>query len=190
MEVGKMINYNLLAKAQEYYSQKGFTYIEVPWYVSEEVINMTRPIDKSKETNYKISTNNKYLVASGEQGFIYLHMKGFLPEGRYCTITPCFRFDEINSIHRKVFMKCELIHILNENKNPSGDLSSMIDLARGFYDTLELETRKIIVEDHFDLIDKEDIELGSYGIREFKKIKWIYGTGCAEPRTSYCLKNS
>lgn len=29
-----------------------------------------------------------------------------------------------------------------------------------------------------------DYELGSYGIRECEFLKWIYGTGCAEPRTS------
>ena len=34
------------------------------------------------------------------------------------------------------------------------------------------------------IIDGVEIELGSYGYREFEHMKWIYGTGCAEPRTS------
>ena len=28
----------------------------------------------------------------------------------------------------------------------------------------------------------KDYELGSYGIRECEFLKWIYATGCAEPR--------
>jgi len=30
----------------------------------------------------------------------------------------------------------------------------------------------------------EGYELGSYGIRECEFLTWIYGTACAEPRTS------
>lgn len=32
------------------------------------------------------------------------------------------------------------------------------------------------------------IELGSYGIREHKYLKWVYGTGLAEPRFSNVLQ--
>ena len=31
-------------------------------------------------------------------------------------------------------------------------------------------------------------ELGSYGIRKCEFLKWIYGTGCAEPRLSTLIK--
>jgi hypothetical protein len=33
-----------------------------------------------------------------------------------------------------------------------------------------------------------DIEIGSYGMREYENFKWIYGTGMAEPRFSKARK--
>ena len=39
----------------------------------------------------------------------------------------------------------------------------------------------------YDLI-YDNIELGSYGIRTYKNLKWIYATGIAEPRFSNTLK--
>lgn len=172
-----MINYSLLAKAQEYYSNHGFQYIEVPWYVSDEVINLTRPYDKSEDTNYKLSVNNKYLVASGEQGFLYLYMKGFLPVGKYCTITPCFRFEEIDSIHKKVFMKCELIHILSNKESTGGVLDNMVSKATQFYRSIGLKITESITGPVSVDLDYKSIELGSYGFRSYKGINWVYGTG-------------
>jgi hypothetical protein len=47
---------------------------------------------------------------------------------------------------------------------------------------------KIVTTDEgFDIM-YENIELGSYGIRECEFLKWIYGTGCAEPRLSKAIK--
>jgi hypothetical protein len=67
-----VVNYNLLGDSVDFYKNQDFKYIEVPWYVSEEIKSCTRPSDKSNDTDYKISVNNKYLIASGEQGFLYL----------------------------------------------------------------------------------------------------------------------
>jgi hypothetical protein len=33
-------------------------------------------------------------------------------------------------------------------------------------------------------IECNGVELGSYGVRHFENIDWIYGTGLAEPRLS------
>ena len=183
-----MINYSLLAKAQDYYSNHGFQYIEVPWYVSDEAKDITRPIDKPKSEDYKLSVNNKYLVASGEQGFLYLYMKGFLPPGKYCTITPCFRFEEIDSIHKKVFMKCELIHILADMEETQGLLDDMVAEAARFYSSIGLEVTEAITGSASVDLEYHETELGSYGFRSYKGIRWVYGTGCAEPRTSFVMK--
>lgn len=39
--------------------------------------------------------------------------------------------------------------------------------------------------DGYDITYK-GIELGSYGMRKCEFLEWVYGTGCAEPRLSYC----
>lgn len=45
----------------------------------------------------------------------------------------------------------------------------------------------IINDNQYDL-EYHGIELGSYGIRECDFLKWIYGTGCSEPRLSRTLQ--
>src|SRR5712671_3225601 len=103
------IDYSLLAKAQQYYSIEGFQYIEAPWTVSQAALDITRPL--GSENHYHISEKKKNLVASGEQSFVYLMIKGYLQEGFYQCITPCFREDSYDLTHCKQFIKNELIYI-------------------------------------------------------------------------------
>lgn len=193
-----MIDYNLLSKSVEFYKAHDFTYIEVPWYVSEEIKNCTRPINKDKSTDYKLSVNDKYLIASGEQGFLYLMAKGFIANGLYQTITPCFRYEEIDILHKKVFMKNELISILDHRLTNDSDINYLVEsimippeefFNNYFNDKVEIvqvpQETSIL---NYDIMYK-GIELGSYGYREYKGLYWIYGTGCAEPRTSNLIKD-
>jgi len=48
-----------------------------------------------------------------------------------------------------------------------------------------LKIKTIELNKSYD-IEFNGIELGSYGIRECEYLSWIYATGCAEPRLSYC----
>jgi seryl-tRNA synthetase len=187
-----MINYLNLNNASKYYSALGYNLIETPWYVTEEIKSITCPKDKS--VDYHIDVNDKYLVASGEQSFLYLLTKGQLPLGRYQTITPCFRFENYDILHKKCFMKNELIHILDKITSQSTMLlQNMIDDAVRFFQqyTNNLE---IILQNQDNSICNYDIllngiEIGSYGIRQYKNLFfWIYGTGIAEPRFSTALK--
>ena len=43
-------------------------------------------------------------------------------------------------------------------------------------------------ENSYDIVIN-NIEVGSYGIRENSFLKYIYGTACAEPRLSIALKS-
>src|SRR5689334_13945355 len=101
-----MVDYSILAKSVGYYEVCGFKRIEAPWTVSEAVNNITKPADRM---NMQLKHNNKCLVASGEQSFLYLYLKNFLPAGRFQTITPCFRYEEFDFLHSKYFIKNELI---------------------------------------------------------------------------------
>jgi len=47
----------------------GFKRLETPWTVSEKVDNITRPADRIA---FQLKHNDKCLVASGEQSFLYL----------------------------------------------------------------------------------------------------------------------
>jgi hypothetical protein len=177
-----MIDYNLLNNSLVYYEKNGFQRIETPWTVSENVDNITRPIER---VSFQLKHNDKCLVASGEQSFLYLYLKNFLPKGQYQTITPCFRNESFDFLHTKYFMKNELIKTDVVNLS---SLDNMIELALNFYQPYFKPKLDIIKTDTGYDIEVEGKELGSYGIRSCEFLDWIYGTGCAEPRTSSLIK--
>jgi aspartyl/asparaginyl-tRNA synthetase len=176
-----MISYKILDESLTYYQGQGFIRVETPWTVSEYVDNITKP---AGVLSFQLKHNNKCLVASGEQSFLYLYLKEFLPRGQYQTITPCFRFESFDFTHTKYFMKNELIKTDIVN---NGKLVQITEIALKFYRRYITEAEVVVAKEGFDIIYK-DYELGSYGIRECEFLKWIYGTGCAEPRLSNLIK--
>lgn len=185
-----MIDYNNLYKSIEYFEEKGFERIEVPWIVPEAIDSITRDLNKNP---YITSGGN--LIASGEQGFLYLMLKGNLPKGKYCTITPCFRDDRYDFLHCPYFMKSELIIVDPEVKKYKSILSQLVSECINFFSSFfplekirQINTKK----DSIDIeIIKDGIwyEVGSYGFRVHKHLRWIYGTACAEPRLTRLIKN-
>lgn len=176
-----MIDYNLLNNSTIYYENFGYKRIEVPWTVSKAVDEITKP---SEIPSFELKHNSKCLVASGEQSFLYLYLKEFLPKGKFQTITPCFRYENFDFLHSKYFMKNELII----TDDVSGDnLTKIVDVSLAFYRSYIPKAEPKITKIGWD-IEVEGKELGSYGIRECEFLKWIYGTGCAEPRMSNLIK--
>ena len=208
-----MINYKIIQDSIEYYQNCGFQRIESPWTVTDTIANITKPEGAS---NFSITEKNKVLVASGEQSFLYLYNKGFLPKGRFQTVTPCFRDEKFDDYHTKYFIKNELIITDTVDKQ---SLKMIVNIARDFFreyclrpkkddawvgsdttpdDVYIMETgtsNKIVSEvdvsdvylyPSYDLMYR-GIELGSYGIRRCNYLSWIYGTGVALPRLTRVL---
>lgn len=184
-----MIDYQLIDQSIKFYEKEGFQRIETPWTVTGQVSAITKPPNAQ---DFKIENKNKVLVASAEQGFLYLYLKGFLPFGQYQSCGACFRDEVFDTYHTKYFIKNELI---KTDSTTEGALDNVIETACRFFRTLfpkeNIEIEKI-EKNQFDIfyLPKKGnaVELGSYGIRECEFLKWIYGTGCAEPRTSSVLK--
>jgi hypothetical protein len=176
-----MIDFKLLHESILYYETEGFSRVETPWAVTEEVDKITKVRNNQ---SFQIKHNDKCLVASGEQSFLYQYLKGFLPKGRFQTITPCFRFENFDFLHSKYFIKNELIIT---DRVTESVLEEVVQIALNFY--REYIPNAVVTEhpDGFD-IEINGKELGSYGIRECEFLKWIYATGCAEPRTSNLIK--
>lgn len=173
-----MIDYKLLNDSIIFYEDKGFKRIETPWLVTEAVDSITRPEGIEP---FVVGAKKKNLVASGEQAFLYLYLKEYLPKGKFQTVTPCFRNDSFDFTHTKYFMKNELIQTDDVSKIRLEEMveQSLQFLQGKFQNKLQVEG----TSDGFDIMIDE-YELGSYGIRECNFLKWIYGTACAEPRTS------
>lgn len=195
------INYDNLEKATQFYESKGYQRIEVPWWVTSDIANITRPTSVPESSNYKLSVNGKCLVASGEQAFLYLANKGQLPPGKYQTITPCFRNEEYDAYHSKQFMKLELIELLDASTQLK--VAATADIAVECFNQLSgldsFLSHATFVSDPISSPNTEQldvsinvsgklVELGSYGARQTSFASWIYGTGLAEPRFSKILK--
>ena len=181
-----MISFKNLADSIEYYQSNGYIRIEAPWLVPPCIDDITKPADKE---HYMLKHNDKCLVASGEQSFLYLYLKENLPKGKFQTITPCFRDERYDLYHEKYYMKNELI-ITDVINNES--LEKIIDDAYNFFNSklsnigsLSIDKTDIGYDINCTVFGyTKPVELGSYGIRECEFLKWIYGTGCAEPRLS------
>lgn len=175
-----IIDYKKVVAVKEFYESHGFKEIAVPWIVRKEAYLSTKP-DGAKE----FSTPIGFLNASGEQSFIELMLAGTTLTRNLC-ITSCFRLDVDDELHQKYFVKVELIDTNVHLEN----LQEILSIAKSFYEKyLPVEIIKTDQGEHtYDIVDiKNKIELGSYGIREFKNYTWIYGTGIALPRIDIAI---
>lgn len=185
-----MIDYMLLASALEHYKWLGYNVMDVPWMASEASVEVTKPPDARI-----FQTFAGCLVASGEQSFIEMMEQGTLPIGKSVCLTPCFRDDPIDELHQQYFMKVELIDYMPEDLEVAKsqmEMHALAFLSRYVEVGLErvFQEREGKAEYLCTDITSNGIELGSYGCREYKSHKWVYGTGCAEPRLSYAIKKA
>lgn len=171
-----MINYEIISESVKHYSKYGFRQIETPWFISSIADDITRPITS---TPYIVNGVQR-LPGSGEQSFLELMLEGNLPPGCYQTITPCFRNEQIDLLHKNYFLKNELIITDLTIDKP---LLRLTGLAKRFFHKYLDATTHIKTDDGWDLT-YNGIELGSYGYKEHGNLKWFYGTGVAEPRLS------
>lgn len=178
-----MIDYGRIDRSIKFYEDKGFLRIESPWTVTKDVSSITKPQGK---TDWEIIGKNKVLVASGEQSFLYLYLKGFLPKGKYQTVTPCFRDEVFDKTHTKYFVKNELI--ITDNITELS-LMNVIDECKRFFEQESGESVDVVKTDIGYDIELNGVEIGSYGIRSCEYLDWIYATGLAEPRFTL-IKNS
>jgi hypothetical protein len=179
-----MLDLERLATAEKYYREAGYTPVETPWIIGPEGYFATAPKDKDM---VPFVTLGGYLVASGEQGFLQLMLGGRDP-GRAYTTTPCFRHERYDDLHQPYFMKVELIdtHDVTE-----AGLARVLGDARTLFEQF-IETRvEAIGDGSYDIVAADTgIELGSYGIREKFGLRWVYGTGLAEPRLAMAIAKS
>lgn len=181
-----MIDWMRLARAVEFYRQKGYRYIEAPWAVSAETSAITCPSPKFTAEVAGLGS----LVGSAEQSFLQLQQEG-LPEGYYMAVTPCFRLgDYEDDLHFPYFMKLELYLNIQEEGARVIAFMKMLQEAGELFRELgatkdNLQARP--TEEGVD-IELNGIEIGSYGLRESANLKWVYGTGLALPRFTQALQ--
>jgi seryl-tRNA synthetase len=176
-----LINWSRLGAAVEFYKMRGYEYIEVPWAIEHERLMATCPT----EDHVMRINGEDCLIGSAEQGFIALN--NLVLERPYVSCSPCWRKEPVyDQIHHGTFMKVELYTPFDSRFAYRFSANKMIDDAMDFFKSqIQFTDRLSVVEtDQGSDIEYSGIELGSYGIRTFQNIGWVYGTGLAEPRFS------
>jgi hypothetical protein len=172
------ISWGLVAKAMNFYTNRLYKSLEVPWIVSREACAETYDGDMSR-----FSTPEGILVGSAEQSFIQLLKDGKDFSGQpFVAASPCFRDEQTrDGLHFNSFFKVELFYLNYDYRKLLADAEDF------FRDQIGLITKRVeIGENQTDLFAK-GIEIGSYGERRIGKFRFAYGTGLAEPRTSQVL---
>lgn len=193
------MDYHHIATALDFYKGRGYVYVpDAPWHVGRDAYYATKPafardahyIEGGNEASSSPSENpsNRYLVASGEQSFLQMMLDGQKLKRHVC-VTPCFRIERYDHWHLPYFMKVELINAQDTDRS---HLYDMVHDAMSFFEKF-FSIRTEVIGDSIDIVEKGTrAELGSYGIRERdicgKRYRWIYGTGCAEPRLSTAIQ--
>jgi seryl-tRNA synthetase len=176
-----MIDYGKISEAIKYYKHHGFKYMEVPWVVEQSTAKITMP-----EGKIPIDCMFGTLVGSSEQSFLQLVKDKKLSIGdnsRYMACSPCFRNDLEDDIHQKYFMKVELF-LPNHENDEQENLQKVLQLCNKFFNRY-IPAKVIKTDEGYDIVtENKEIELGSYGIRNYNDLHWIYATGLAEPRLS------
>ena len=177
------IDWRILSKAIERYTLDGFQYVELPWIIPVKYNLITYNVPSRIH-----QTQNGALLGSAEQAFIAKDYNNLLGKGKFVSCSPCFRMEDYDVLHQEQFMKVELY--INDDTSVSNYeriLDNVHLVLRGF--ALGHGVPEIIETPEGHDIILNGIEIGSYGIREYEHIKWIYATGLAEPRFSLAKAN-
>lgn len=181
------IDWVLLGKASEFYSSMGYVQVETPWMLPLSYMVGTKPhSDPSFQTSSGLFSNQPHeLVGSAEQGFGYWLAHNQLIEGRYFSVSPCFRVEQFDQRHKPWFMKLELFIYSSNEEQLNSELFAMIDQCMAFFKANSSNSLELVqYGDSYD-IEMHGVELGSYGIRDSNYGRYVYGTGLALPRFNY-----
>ena len=195
-----IIDYELLAKAVRFYTERGYRQVEVPWVVSEDASLSTAP-NRERGCAFCLDDGN-YLVASAEQGFVDRIAKIPQTNGeKLFSISPCFRNEPLDMTHSKWFMKLELYVSVFDLPGANFDyyIAWLASDATRFFLENGVQTAMAPTDIGYDLVDRHGLELGSYGRRDVMiryddsdhayPFSFVYGTGLALPRFSFAQEN-
>lgn len=173
-----LIDYSKVNEAINYYNRLGFKYIPVPWIVSDEAFSITKDLRT-------FENNNNVNVASGEQSFLQLVLRGKLKEGRYQCCTAYNTGSEW-------YMRVELFDfigykLLNMDKQRER-VNNVANISQSLFSEYT-DTKKKTKAGYIEIECNGEI-IGKYGYREYNGFSWIYGTGLDEPKFSETLKDS
>lgn len=179
------IDLGLITEAIDYYN---CIQTKVPYLVDQDIMDFTCP--KGVVDKRFTHEGGKQYVASAEQSFLQLEKDGkvFHDNSSYIALTPCYR-DEwvLDETHYNIFLKLEIFHYNPDL--PNADYFWANEMRNFFWQQgLPVELKPTDLG--YDILDRFGLELGSFGYRVTPKgVRYVYGTGLAEPRASMAIQN-
>lgn len=180
----------LLIKCISSMEYNGYGLIDVPYYVTKEVSEHTKP-DWSDDLHH---SEKLVYVGSGEQSFLSMIKTKQITYGRYMCLTPCYRNEpELDLLHLKVFLKLELIDYIEPysdidyvRKSLDNMIKEVLHFYKHYLTEYHIEVYKVL-NDQYDIL-LNGVEIGSYGIRKTLGDEfYVYGTGVALPRLNTAI---
>lgn len=174
------VNWEFLVKALNWYVNRGYKRVDLPWHASIEAVGST--LDDLSRT-YELRDLG-LLVGSAEQSFVDALINGTLGEGKFVSLTPCFRKEPVfDATHQPYFMKVELFDTKVCDGN---DFDIMLD-AKTFMEEISGICPDIVPTEFGYDLEINGVEVGSYSSRKYLDYEWTCGTGIAEPRFTQSL---
>ncbi|WP_315922316.1 hypothetical protein [Mesorhizobium sp. SP-1A] len=174
------VNWEYLVAALQWYEARGYKRVDLPWHASLEAIQSTLDdLGRSYELG-----DLGLLVGSAEQSFVDALMNGTLGQGKFVSLTPCFRKEPVfDATHHPYFMKVELF---DTNAYDGTDFEIALEARTFMTEISGISPDVVPTEIGYDL-EINGIEVGSYSSRKYKGYEWTCGTGIAEPRFSIAI---
>jgi len=182
-----IIDWHLIGEATKFYTERGYKYVEVPWWCSSQAHRTTCPKEIAVYHASMADEDDAFFIGSAEQSLLGMIIDGRITPGKYVATTPCFRAEASTSaLTRRAFMKVEL---MDYGTTQYEDLLHHALSFMELYCSPGKELKKVNTDTGID-IECDGVELGSYGHRSHRLIPqpWAYGTGLAEPRFSGVMK--
>ncbi len=123
-----LLNQALIRFALDKLVQKGFTYVETPLMLREEVIKKVTDLNDMNNQIYKIDNEDLYLIGTSEHSMIGRHIDTILQEKqlpmKHCSYSMCFRkeigshgIDEKGLYRSHQFNKVEMVIICKPSES-------------------------------------------------------------------------
>lgn len=178
------IDLALIRRAMDFYD---CLEMKVPYLVDADIMDFTCPdgVIDQRLTHF----NGKQYVASAEQSFLQLEKDGELDRHfkPMIALTPCYRDESmLDETHYNIFLKLEIMDY--NSFAPKLDTVYWANRMIQFFKLEGLRTNLIETDIGYDVCTEFGLELGSFGHRVSPKgVKYVYGTGLAEPRASLSI---
>jgi len=157
---GVRLNMALIQYSNKFLLDRGFTPLQVPYFMSKEAMAKVAQLDQFDEELYTVTGKNvpeKYLIATSEQPIAAYHLNEWidprdLPK-RYMGFSTCFRKeagshgrDTLGIFRVHQFEKIEQFCITSPEDNVSWEMQEeMIAVAEDFHKSLEIPYRIVSI---------------------------------------------